>query len=86
MDTHERRLASWWLLLVALTLLSFRGAAALASPTVVAAAVLAIAFIKVRIVVRQFMDVARAPLPLRLLLDGWIVVILGTLITMIAIA
>jgi Prokaryotic Cytochrome C oxidase subunit IV len=84
MDETEKRLALWWALLVVLTLVSFRGARAFASPAQVAAAVLVIAFVKVRIVVRQFMEVRHAPMALRLLLDAWVIVVCGGLIAMIA--
>jgi len=34
--------------------------------------VLVVAFFKVRLVIRHFMEVRTAPLPLRLVMDGWI--------------
>jgi hypothetical protein len=64
-----------WALLVAATVMSWRlghgigpGAARAAGP-----AILVIAFIKVRFVVLEFMEIRAAPLWLRLALQGWMV-------------
>jgi Prokaryotic Cytochrome C oxidase subunit IV len=84
MDAHEKRLALWWLLLVALTVISLEGASAIASKALFAATILIIAFIKVRIVVREFMEVRAAPIMLRLVLDVWAIGICAALIIMIA--
>lgn len=81
LDAVEKRLALWWLALTVLTLISLEGAGVLGRWS--AAAVLVIAFMKVRIVIREFMDVRTAPLPLRLVLDSWGVTICGTLIYLI---
>ena len=80
MDSAEKRMVLWWLLLVALTLASLEGAGELGRWA--NAAVLVIAFAKVRIVVREFMEVRSAPLPLRLSLDVWGVAVCGTLIVL----
>ena len=77
----EKHLTLWWLALTALTLVSLEGASALGRWS--SAAVLVIAFLKVRIVVRQFMDVRTAPLLLRLVLDVWGAAICGALIFLI---
>ncbi len=81
MDAAEKHLTLWWLGLTVLTLISLEGASALGRWS--SAAVLVIAFLKVRIVVRQFMDVRTAPLPLRLVLDIWGAAICGALIFLI---
>ena len=39
-----------------------------------------IAFVKVRFVMRYFMEVRMAPLPLRLICDAWIVVVCSAII------
>jgi len=39
-----------------------------------------IAFIKVRIVIRYFMEVREAPLALKLVCDAWVVLVCGTII------
>ena len=39
-----------------------------------------IAFIKVRIVIRYFMEVRQAPLALKLVCDAWVVLVCGTII------
>jgi hypothetical protein len=84
MDPHEKRLVIGWGLLAALTLLSLEGAPALGSTALFAAVVMIIAFVKVRIVVREFMEVRRAPLALRLVLDIWGVAVCGTLVLQLA--
>jgi Prokaryotic Cytochrome C oxidase subunit IV len=83
MDTQERRLALWWLALVALTVISLDVAPSLDNKALFAATILIIAFIKVRIVVREFMEVRDAPLPLRLVLDLWGVIICSVLIYLV---
>lgn len=45
-----------------------------------AATILLIALIKVRLVMQFFMEVRHAPLPLRFLCDGWIVVVGASMI------
>jgi Prokaryotic Cytochrome C oxidase subunit IV len=84
MDAHEKRLALWWLLLVALTVISLEGASAIGSKRLFAVTALVIAFVKVRIVVREFMEVRAAPIMLRLVLDVWGAGICAALIIMIA--
>lgn len=84
MDAHEKRLARWWLLLVALTVISLEGGSAIGSKALLAIAVLVIAFVKVRIVIREFMEVRGAPLALRLVLDVWGLAVCAALIAMIA--
>ncbi len=74
----EKRLLLWWLLLVVLTLVSLEGAGELGRWA--SAAVLVIAFAKVRIVVREFMEVRSAPLLLRLGLELWGAAVCGALI------
>jgi hypothetical protein len=84
MDVHEKRLALWWLLLVALTVISLAGAPSLGNRAVFAVTILIIAFVKVRIVVREFMEVRAAPIALRLVLGVWGGAVCVALISMIA--
>lgn len=74
-----------WLLLAALTLVSFAvgvgnraqaGAPALWS----AVALVSISFAKVRLIVSHFMEVRHAPWPLRRICDAWIVVVAGAVL------
>lgn len=81
MDIAEKKLVKSWVVLAALTLISLE-AAALVGPVVMVVAVLLIAFVKVRIVVVHFMEVGHAPLVLRGILDGWIVVVCVALIAL----
>ena len=75
-----------WLLLVAATAASWLlGTEQLFGVTAEAVrasgiSVLLLAFAKVRLVVRYFMEVRHAPLMLKLILDGWIVIVCGTLL------
>ena len=75
MDKAERGLLLWWLVLVALTLLSFEsawGAAWLANPRAGIAVIIGVALFKVRIVLMHFMDVGDAPWVLRAPVEVWI--------------
>ena len=79
------RLFVVWILLVAVTLLSAAiggaiGRAWVTSPVAITSAVLAIAFVKARIVMFTYMDVRGAPFALRALCTGWIVVVLAVLL------
>ena len=70
------RMGAVWAFLVAVTALSFavgggHGAAGHEAATV---AVVAVAFVKVRLVGLEFMELRSAPVPLRLLFEGWVVV------------
>lgn len=74
----ERRLLAIWLALSAVTFLqpgigALEGRSALAGGSVLTAGVIAIALIKVRIILREFMEVRHAPVLLGRLTDGWIV-------------
>ena len=66
------RLTAVWALLVAATLLSFSAGGG--------AVVLGVAFVKVRLVGLHFMDRRAAPVPLRLVFEGWVVVTASVLI------
>ena len=68
------RKAALWLVLVALTILSlefFLGIAAGENRRVASTAVIVIAFVKVRIVGLDYMELRNAPLPLRILFEAW---------------
>jgi hypothetical protein len=62
-----------WTLLVVATITSW----SLGGATV---AVLVVAFVKVRLVGLYFMELRSAPVPLRLLFEGWVVVVCSILI------
>lgn len=73
LDKTDRKLVLWWALLVILTLLSFEGGIpGLGRPEIVAAIVVAIALIKMRVVILHFMDVKDAPWSLRGVLGAWL--------------
>lgn len=83
LDAHEKRLVMWWVLLAALTVISLEGAPALGGRTLIAAAVLVIAFVKVRIVIRQFMEIRLAPIWLQLVLEAWGAIVCAALLFML---
>ncbi len=47
---------------------------------IISSGLILIAFIKVRIVIRYFMEVRQAPQALRLVCDGWIILVCGAII------
>ena len=59
--------ASWWL--------GGAGAAVTGTSRLVTAALLAVAFVKVRLIVLYFMEVRYAPTALRVGFDAWIVIV-----------
>lgn len=68
-DRLRQRITLVWIALVAATLVSFElpgGGASLAG-----ALVLAIAFVKTRYIMLEFMELRHAPLGLRLAAEGW---------------
>ena len=74
----EKRLIVVWLALSAVTITqlgigSIDGRAALAGQYAIAASAIAIALIKVRIIIREFMEVRHAPVLLGRLTDLWVV-------------
>jgi hypothetical protein len=81
-----RRLFYVWLALVCITLISWwigskHGHRGFRSDTSITAGVIAIAAIKVRVIMREFMEIEHAPLLWRRLTDGWlallVVILLG---------
>jgi hypothetical protein len=71
-----RRLSAVWAVLVAATLVSWSLGGGHG------AAVVAIAFWKVRLVGLYFMELRTAPVPLRVVFEGWVVVTGGVLIAL----
>lgn len=72
----SRRLFLAWLALAGVTLLAWwlghRGGGEVASRDVVALGAIAITVIKVRVILREFMEVRTAPMLLKRLTDGWL--------------
>lgn len=76
---RDRSITVVWVVLSAITVLSWwlapahtTGVAQASTPITIA--VLALGFIKGRLIIRYFMEVRHAPLWLRLATDGWLVV------------
>jgi hypothetical protein len=76
--TFNKRLAIVWLVLSAMTLAyvwldrSADDDGMLRASTVVTVSAIVIALVKVRIIFREFMEVRHAPVLLRRLTDGWV--------------
>ena len=69
------RVTAVWLFLVVATLLSWESARRAGDPRLAASAVLVIAFVKVRFIGLEFMELRTAPLPLRLAFELWLLVV-----------
>lgn len=74
-----------WVALIAATCLSFwlgGGHRAPVREAAVSVAVLAVAFVKIRLVGLYFMELKNAPLVLRAIFEGYVVLVAGTVITL----
>ena len=78
--TPFRRITAVWLLLVVATLFSWESAHVGRDHRLATGAVLVIAFIKVRFVGLEFMELRVAPLPLRLIFEAWVVLACAALL------
>lgn len=81
----EKRLLVVWLVLSSITLVyllvgSLDPARALRPSAVVTSSAIVMALIKVRIVFREFMETRHAPVLLRRLTDGWVVLMAACLL------
>ena len=78
------RITVVWLLLVAATAVSWEmgHGAGFRDLRLASASIIVIAFIKVRFVILDFMEIRNAPLPMRLIGELWVVVICTTLVTL----
>jgi hypothetical protein len=72
LSTPFRRITAVWILLVLATLFSWESAHVGHDHRLSSSIVLVIAFIKVRFVGLEFMELRRAPLPLRLIFELWL--------------
>lgn len=85
MDRTDKRLVILWAVMILLTFVSFEstpGGGMLADPRLAISLIIGLAFVKVRIVVMDFMEVRHAPLIFRLALDLWIIGMAAALIWM----
>lgn len=82
----RNRVTPIWLLLVAATGLSWWMGSDGGGPgpdvRLVSSALIAVAFIKVRFVLRYFMEVRTAALPLKLLADAWVLIVCGAVLAL----
>lgn len=78
----DRPTAVWMILVGATVLTAVLGLEQHGGSTAVGLVLLAIAFVKVRLVALHFMEVRDAPLALRLLVEGYVVVTLVVLVVL----
>lgn len=74
-DTTTQTLVAVWAVLILATAVSVAVHLGLGAGTVAIVAVLVLAFVKVWLVGRHFMELRRAPAVLRRLFDGYVVVV-----------
>jgi caa(3)-type oxidase subunit IV len=79
----RNRISLVWLALIVLTLISWRvGTDGGFTPKLATVIVLIVAFFKVRLVGLYFMELREAPIQLRMILEGYCLVVCTTLIIM----
>jgi hypothetical protein len=82
--SSQSRLLVTWFALCAITLLAWwigahHGSGPLQVDPAVGLSAMAITLVKVRVIIREFMDVRHAPAKLKWLTDGWLVVFIVAL-------
>ncbi len=81
----RNRITLIWLLLVCATLVSFdsahigRGASL---QSIATCAVMIVAFLKVRFIGLEFMELRHAPVPLRFAFEGWVLLVCAAILTL----
>jgi hypothetical protein len=75
------RILAVWLLLVAATLVSWETREA-SDPRLATSAVLVIALMKARLIGLEYMELRRAPLPLRIGFEVWVLVVCAALLAL----
>lgn len=85
MNAFARRMTITWLTLTAITIVSWQIGLDHGQPmrlnTAITAAVIGFALIKVRFIIREFMEVRTAPLIVKLITDGWLAATYAALLT-----
>lgn len=71
----RNRTTAVWVLLVAATLVSWQLGTHGADPKIATSIIMVVAFVKIRLVGLYFMELRDAPLPLRLLFEGYCAVV-----------
>ncbi len=73
-----------WIILLAATALSWGVGAVFGGSAMrwAGASIIAVAFVKVRLVILEFMEIRRAPLPMRLAGEVWVLTLCATLVTL----
>jgi heme/copper-type cytochrome/quinol oxidase subunit 4 len=79
----KNRISLIWLVLITATLISWWiGTGDAATPQLGTAAVFIVVFIKIRLIGLYFMELREAPLPLRLLFEGYCLIVCTALLVM----
>jgi hypothetical protein len=78
----QARITGVWVLLVVATLFSWEWAQGAGDRRLTASAVLVIAFVKVRLIGLEFMELRTAPLPLRIAFELWLLGACSTLLAL----
>jgi hypothetical protein len=83
--TTNQRLVSAWIVLSAITAASWwigsgHGSAAFVPNSAITCGVILMAALKVRVIVSEFMEVRRAAVTLRRLMDGWLVTLVALML------
>jgi len=74
-----------WLVLVCATAISLEighGGGGVFARRYAGAAIIVVAFVKVRFVILDFMEIRHAPLPMRIIAEGWVIVVCTALVTL----
>ena len=77
-DLLKLRITAIWLLLVVITCVSWdamQGKGWAADPRIATSAVIIVAFVKVRFILLDFMELRDAPWPLRLFAEAWVLIV-----------
>jgi hypothetical protein len=82
MPLLRSRITAVWSLLIAATLLSACVGTGHGDRTLATLAVIAIAFVKLRCVGLYFMELRHAPLPLRVVFEGYVAVVCGVVVAL----
>ncbi|MBC2637852.1 MULTISPECIES: cytochrome C oxidase subunit IV family protein [unclassified Rhodococcus (in: high G+C Gram-positive bacteria)] len=80
----DRRILAAWLLLVGATMVAWQLGSdhGVSDVRTAAVLILVIAFVKVRIVGRYFMEIREAPIALAAIFDTWLIAVASTVLTL----
>lgn len=81
-QAHHYRITAAWLVLIGATLISWKlgHSVGISDPAIVSAIIIAVAFVKVRVVFFEFMELRHAPRYMQLAADMWVILVCAALI------